>query len=76
VIVALCMDNSDELDEYFKGTEPPPFVFGFVGWETEDEVQVERVPHYFLLAADRTLLLHTRSLREDEAAIREILVGM
>ncbi len=76
-VVALCMDNSDELDEYFKGTEPPPFIFGFVGWHTRDLLQIQGVPHYFLLDTDHTLLLHSRSLGDDdEEAIRVILEGV
>ena len=76
VIVALCMDNDDTLDEFFKGSERPPFTVGFLGWETQEEVQVNGVPHFFLVDEERTLLLHARSLEVSEEGIREILGEM
>jgi len=69
------MDNDDELDEFFKDAERPPFVFGFVHWDVRDEVHVSGVPHYFLLDEDRTVLLHARSLTDGEETIRAILDG-
>ena len=73
MVVALCMDNDDELDEYFKGTDRPAFTVGHVGWETREEIHVQGVPQYFLLGEDRTLLLHTESLKKGEEKIRAIL---
>ena len=75
MIIALCIDDEDELDEFFKGAERPPFVVGYAGLEARDELQVRGVPHYFLLDEDRTVLLHARSLTAGEETIRAILDG-